>query len=220
MKTTLKRLASLLFVIFVAVMIAGCKNPFLDSWSGETIDDVVITFEGKTYTLSALQNMKVPPGNYSVIVESPNHHAIETTLTIGPRDIPEIRLVPYLGIYSPFAIQALLCPGQDMRGQPLTPRWNYLAEDVQVIAWVMWNLQDDSYHYQTTRWYRPDGILYSEQELSEFKAAFGVPVTTSPSLPLHQAPGWGVAPPIDLPGIWVVEIILDNTCAVKMSFSI
>ena len=84
----------------------------------------------------------------------------------------------------------------------------------------MWNMPDDSYHYQTIRWYRPDGILYREEELPRFKTTPGSPVTTAPSLPLHQAPGWAVSPPIDVPGIWVVEIIMDGKCTIKMSFSI
>jgi len=37
---------------------------------------------------------------------------------------------------------------------------------------------------------------------------------------LHVRPGWGVPAPIDLPGIWVVEITVDDLLAVRMSFSV
>jgi hypothetical protein len=220
MKSMIKCLASLVTVAIVALLIAGCTNPFVDSWSGETVDDALITFEDETYNLATLQKMKIPPGDYRVIVGSPNHHSVETIINLGSRDVPEIQLVPYSRIYSHSIIEAVLCPALDMRGQPVTPRWSYSSRDMQVIAWVMWNLPDDSYHYQTIRWYRPDGILYREEELPQFRAEPGSPVTTAPSLPLHQSPGWAVSPPIDVPGIWVAEIIIDGTLVIRMSFSI
>ncbi|NLJ59685.1 MAG: hypothetical protein GX338_01920 [Firmicutes bacterium] len=220
MNATPKRLFALLFIVLVALLVAGCENPFVDSWSGETVDDALITFDGETYNLAALQNMKIPPGDYDIIVGSPDHHSIETTLKVGSRDVAKIGLVPYSRVYSPFVIEAVLCPAIDMRGQPVTARWDYSSGDAQVIAWVMWNVQDDSYHYQTVRWYRPDGILYRQEELPGFRPAPGSPTTTAPGLPLNQQPGWAVPPPADFPGIWVVEIIMDDICAVKMSFSI
>ena len=220
MNSTLKRLAVIVSVALVALLVAGCENPFIDSWSGEAVDDAFVTFEGETYSLAALEKMKIPPGDYDIIVGSPNHHSIETVLPLGSRDIPKIGLVPYSRVYSPSVIEAALCPALDMRGLPATETWDYSSEDVQVIAWVMWSIQDDSYHYQTTRWYRPDGILYREEELSQLRPQPGSGLTTAPGLPLHQSPGWAVPPPVDFPGIWVVEIIMDSLCAVKMSFSI
>ncbi len=220
MNATLKRLIALLSIIVVGLLVAGCENPFIDSWSGEAVDDAFIVFEGKTYSLAALEKMNIPPGDYDITVGSPNHHSIETILTLGSRDIPKIGLVPYSRVYSPSVIEAVLCPALDMRGTPVTARWNYSSEDVQVIAWVMWNIQDDSCHYQTIRWYRPDGILYHEEELPQLRPEPGSLLTTASSLPLHRTPGWAVPPPCALPGIWVVEIIMDGLCAVKMSFSI
>lgn len=218
--STLKRLFALLSIVLVALLIAGCENPFIDSWSGEAVDDALITFEGETYNLATLQKMKIPPGDYDIIVGSPEHHSIETTIPLGSGDIPKVNLVPYSRVYSPFVIDAALAPVLDMQGQPVTAKWNYSSEDVQVIAWVVWNMQDDSYHYQTIRWYRPDGILYREEELPRFRSVPGSPVATAPGLPLHLEPGWAVPAPIDLPGVWVVEIVMDSLLAVRMSFSI
>lgn len=220
MNAILKRLFALLSIVLVALLIAGCENPFIDSWSGEAVDDALVTFEGETYNLGALQKMKIPPGDYDIIVGSPGHHSIETTIPLGSRDIPKVKLVPYSRVYSPFVTDAALVPALDMQGQPAARKWNYSSEDVQVIAWVVWNMQDDSYHYQTIRWYRPDGILYREEELPRFKSAPGSPVATAPGLPLHLQPGWTVPAPIGLPGVWVVEIIMDSLLAVRMSFSI
>jgi hypothetical protein len=218
--TIFKRLLALLSIVLAALLIAGCENPFIDSWSGEAVDDALITFEGETYNLATLQKMKIPPGDYVIIVGSPEHHSIETTIPLGSGDTRKVNLVPYSRVYSPFVIDAALAPVLDMQGQPVTAKWNYSSEDVQVIAWVVWNMQDDSYHYQTVRWYRPDGLLYREEELPRFKSVPGSPVATAPGLPLHVQPGWAVPAPIDLPGVWVVEIVMDSLLAVRMSFSI
>ncbi|NLB73351.1 MAG: hypothetical protein GX795_04910 [Firmicutes bacterium] len=220
MNATPKRLFAVLSIVLVALLVAGCENPFIDSWSGEAVDDALVTFEGETYNLATLQKMKIPPGDYNVIVGSPEHHSIETTIPLGTRDISKVELVPYSRVYSPFVIEAALSPTLDMLGQPVDARWNYSSDDVQVIAWVMWNMPEDSFHYQTIRWYRPDGILYREEELPRFKSTPGSPVVTAPGLPLHLQPGWAVPAPIDLPGIWVVEIIMDSVLAARMSFSV
>ena len=113
MKKTIKCLVSLLFVALIAIVVAGCTNPFVDSWSGETIDDALITFEDKTYDLSTLQKMKVPAGDYRVIVGSPNHHSIETLITLGSRDVPEIPLTPTTNLQS-FCNRCSTCPALDI----------------------------------------------------------------------------------------------------------
>lgn len=215
-----KRLLAFVSIALLALVISGCENPFVDSWSGETVDDAVVVFEGKAYTLAELQKMKVPTGEYDIIVGSPEHHSIETTIPLGSGDIPKIKLVPYCRVYSPFVLEAALTPALDMQSQPVTRKWDYTPDDIQVIAWVEWNMPDDSYHYQTIRWYRPDGVLYREDELPAFMSMHGLPVSTTSGLPLHVRPGWGVPAPIDLPGIWVVEITVDDLLAVRMSFSV
>jgi hypothetical protein len=220
MNTKLKRLFALLSIVLVALLVAGCENPFIDSWSGEAVDDALITFEGETYNLAELQKMKIPPSDYQISVGSPRHHSVEAIIPLGSGDVPKVKLVPYSRVYSPFVIEAVLSPTLDMREQPTETSWSYSSDDVQVIAWVMWNMPDDSYHYQTVRWYRPDGILYREEEMPRFKSVPGSPVATSSGLPLHLQPGWVAPAPIDLPGIWVVEIIMDSLLAVRMSFSV
>lgn len=220
MNSVVKRWAGLAIVIILVPLLAGCENPFIDSWSGQTVDDALITFEGETYDLISLQKMNPPPGNYDVIVGSPEHHFIETTVPLGSRDIPKIELTPYLRIYSPFVTEAFLCSFLNAHKHAAAAKWNYSSEDAHVIAYITWDVKDESYHYQTIRWYRPDGILYHEENLPRLGRTLGSPITTAPRLSLHQSPGWGVPPPITLPGIWVVEIIMDKLCTVKMSFEI
>jgi len=208
-------------VVIAVAFVSGCVNPVVDSWSGETVDDAVITYQGKTYGIAALRAMNIPRGTYEVTIGSPNHHSIETTIALGSGDVAQIQLVPYRRIYSPFVVDAALCRAVDMLGAPIEPRWNYNSLDAQVVAWVMWNMTDSNLHYPVIRWYRPDGALYREVSLPPFTRAYGIaPPVTAPSLPLQQTPGWGVAPPAAIPGIWIVEVLLDGTRAVKMSFSI
>lgn len=215
------RVFGIAVLMIAALSAAGCINPIVDSWSGETVDDALITYQGVTYDILTLQTMNIPPGNYEVIITSPNHHPLLTTITVGSADVPPIRLVPYRRIYSPLVADAMLCRGIDMLGTPIGPGWSYTPFDAQVVAWVRWNIYDSNFHYQITRWYRPDGVLYKEEALPPFARTPGsVSLISAPGLPLQVAPGWNVPAPASLPGIWVVEVFLDGSRAVKMSFSI
>jgi len=209
-------------LLLVVLSVAGCINPIVDSWSGETVNDALITYQGVTYDIPTLETMNIPPGQYQVIVSSPNHHPVVTKITVGGSgNVPPIRLVPYRHIYSPLVADAMLCRAIDMQGTPIGPGWNYTPLDVQVLAWVRWNINDTNFHYQTTRWYRPDGVLYREETLPPFARTPGsVSLISAPGLPLQQAPGWNVPAPVAIPGIWAVEVILDGSRVVKMSFAI
>ncbi len=222
MKRELPRILWGVLVVLAACLVSGCINPIVDSWSGETVDEALVTYDGVTYDIPTLQSMSIEPGQYPVIVSSPNHHPVATTITVGGgADVPPIRLVPYRRVYSPLVADALLCRAIDIQGTPIGPGWNYTAMDAQVVAWVRWNILDTALHYQTTRWYRPDGVLYREEALPPFARVPGSPMlVTAPGLALQQSPGWGVAPPAAIPGIWIVEIVLDGTLAAKMSFAI
>ena len=202
------------------LLVSGCENPFVDSWSGEDINDAFVIFEGKTYSLAQLQKTNIPSGDYHVIVGSPRHHSFETIIPIGSRSIPKIEMVPYSMLYSPFIVNAVLSSTLDMHGEPISPQWDYSTDDIQVIAWIMWNIPNDLLHTQIIRWYRPDGLLYREETLPDFKSVSDSPVVTCSGLPLQLQPGWAVNAPIDLPGIWTVEIVIDNLLAARMSFSI
>ncbi len=209
------------FLVLVALCVAGCINPIVDSWSGETVNDALVTYQGVTYDIATLQTMNIAPGDYQVIVGSPNHHPVLTTITVGPQDVPPIRLIPYRRVYSPLVADAVLCRGIDMQGTPIGPGWSYTPLDAQVVAWVRWNINDVNLHYQVTRWYRPDGMLYREDALPPFAGTPGsVSLISAPGLALQVSPGWNVPAPALLPGVWVVEVVIDGSCAVKMSFSI
>ncbi len=209
-------------LLLAALSVAGCINPIVDSWSGETVNDALVTYQGVTYDISTLQTMNIPAGDYQVIVSSPNHHPVLTVITIGgSADVPPIRLVPFKRVYSPLVADAMLCRAIDLAGTPIEPGWNFTPFDPQVVAWVRWNIADTSFHNQITRWYRPDGALYREEVLPPFARTPGsAALISAPGLPLQQAPGWGVPAPAAIPGIWVVEVILDGFRVVKMSFSI